>query len=48
VEVIEGCDLLDAGTWVAALFGCAYVHHLASPFIFSSDGDPQSVYVRQT
>jgi hypothetical protein len=43
VEVIEGCDLLDAATWVEALAGCTYVQHCASPFILATDGDPQSV-----
>ena len=40
VELFEGCDLMKANSFDAALKGAKYVHHMASPFFFEApNGD---------
>jgi nucleoside-diphosphate-sugar epimerase len=35
VEVFDGCDLLVDGSFDNVMAGASYVHHCASPFLFS-------------
>lgn len=40
VDLVGGCDLMVPGSFDAALEGCEYVHHIATPFSFVDPAKP--------
>lgn len=42
VELVEA-DLMDEGSWTAAVAGCDYILHVASPFVIDEPKDPNDL-----
>jgi len=45
LELVEA-ELLEVGGWAAAVAGCTYVMHVASPFLLGTPKDPEAELIR--